>query len=204
MNKGRQLFLSKLKKYEKSMSRMRDYLKDEYVAADGKAEVDVCLFSGQPLYNPFSMGRQRELSSELYDWIDTKIYPVPNGYQVRLRLHVQEMEDAEKAQIEDILHEHYAVELRDKRLDLRINFWKIWGLIVVGVCLLGLYFALEVMQKQQLFMEFLSIAGTFALWEAVDLYLLERRTLQLDWFSAGQAVMSEIVFVEDEACCPKS
>lgn len=43
-------------------------------------------------------------------------------------------------------------------------------------------------------MEFLSIAGTFALWEAVDFYLLERKDLKTQKYNTGQLAMIEVQF----------
>ncbi|UPA29089.1 hypothetical protein L0P85_10765 [Terrisporobacter glycolicus] len=83
--------------------------------------------------------------------------------------------------------------LQEKRINLRINTIKIISLTVIGMLLLSLYFILEIKSNNPVFMEFLSIAGTFSLWEAVDFYLLERRGLKIERLNAGQVALSQII-----------
>ncbi|MEW9079893.1 hypothetical protein [Terrisporobacter glycolicus] len=56
-----------------------------------------------------------------------------------------------------------------------------------------MYFILEIKSSNPIFMEFLSIAGTFSLWEAVDFYLLERRRLKIERLNSGQIALSQII-----------
>ena len=84
---------------------------------------------------------------------------------------------------------------RDKEEDLRVNFFKTISLAIFGVLLLAIYFALELTLSNPVFMELLSIAGWVAAWEAVDCWLLQRKEIQLEYMYAGQAALSEVVFL---------
>lgn len=170
---------------------------DEYIAREYADAVciDVNLYAGFDLFEGLSMGRQRELNRDLYDFIDAKLYPIPLKYPVTLRFHGGGLTDEEREWVRSALQEHYALILLDKALDLKINLAKLLSLSLLGVFLLGAWFASQLSSIQPLFTEILSIAGTFSLWEAVDLWLLERASLKRERRNAGQAVNSQVVFV---------
>lgn len=187
-------FLKKVHQLDASLPSPSEAVAAEYLCPDGKAQIDVALYDGIELFDPLSIGRQRDLSSELYDYIDRKLYAIPTFYEIRICFHGKLPVGASEAEIRSILTEHYAFLFRDKEADLRINSLKMLGLALCGIVFLALYFALELSNLKPLFMEFLSIMGTFALWEAVDCWLLERKALKVERLYAGQAVLSEVRF----------
>lgn len=169
---------------------------DEYIAREygDVVCVDINLYPDFNLFEGLSMGRQQELNRDLYDFIDAKLYPIPLRYPVTLRFHGS-LTDEEQASVRSALREHYALILLDKGLDLKVNLAKLLSLSLLGLFLLGAWFAAQLESVQPLFTEILSIAGTFSLWEAVDLWLLERSSLKREQKNAGQAVNSRVVFV---------
>ena len=191
----RQDFLKKIHQLDANLPSSSDAVTAEYLCPDGKAQIDVALREGIELFDPLSIGRQRDLSVEIYDYIDRKLYAIPTLYEIRVCFHGELPKDAPEEEIRAMFTEHYAFMFRDKEADLRINSLKMIGLTLCGIVFLALYFALELSDLKPLFMEFLSIMGTFALWEAVDCWLLERKALKMERLYAGQAVLSEVVFV---------
>lgn len=180
------------KYYATPIRSLDEYITHEYGDA---VRIDISLYPGFDLFDPLSMGRQRELNRELYDYIDAKLYPIPLKYPVTLRFHGGSLTGEEQERVRTALREHYTLILLDKGLDLKINLAKLLSLSLLGVFLLGAWFAAQLGSVQPLFAEILSIAGTFSLWEAVDLWLLERGTLKRERRNAGQAAGSNVVFV---------
>lgn len=82
--------------------------------------------------------------------------------------------------------------------NLRTNRIKTVLMTVLGVIFLTIYFAMELTSSNPVFMEFLSIAGWVAAWEAVDSWLLQRKEIQREYLRAGQAVLSEVVFEKEK------
>lgn len=196
MGKG-QTFLKKVHHLDASLPSSSEAIAAEYLCPDGKAQIDVSLYEGMELLDPLSVGRQRDLRADIYDYIDRKLYAIPTLYDIRICFHGKLPEDVSETEIAAILTEHYAFIFRDKEADLRINSLKMLGLALCGIAFLTLYFALELSNLKPIFMEFLSIMGTFALWEAVDCWLLERKALKAERLYAGQAVLSEISFTHE-------
>lgn len=193
MRKGQQ-FLRKVRQLNTSLPSSSAVVASEYLSPDGKAQIDVALYGDIELFDPLSIGKQRELNAGIYDYIDRKLYTIPTLYEIRVCFHGKLPEGTSKEEIKNILTEHYAFIFRDKEADLRINSLKMLGLTACGIAFLALYFALELSNLKPLFVEFLSIMGTFALWEAVDCWLLERKSLKIERLYAGQAVLSEVGF----------
>lgn len=174
---------------------------NEYLCADGKAQIDINLYDGAELFNPFTFGKQRDLSNDIYELIDTKLYTIPLKYPIRLCFHGNIPDPKTQQIVRDTIKKHYMYAFSDKKEDLRINLLKTVGMAVFGIILLTIYFALEITTSKPVFMEFLSIAGWVAAWEAVDSWVLQRKVLRMDYLNAGQAVLSEVAFTDKDASC---
>lgn len=170
----------------------------EYLCADGMAQIDVNLYEGVNLFNPLSFGKQRDLNSDIYELIDAKLYTIPLKYPIRICFHGSVPDPQIQIEIRKAIQEHYMFLFRDKKEDLRINLLKTIGMTIFGVILLAIYFTLELTSPNPVFMEFLSIAGWVAAWEAVDSWLLQRKALRIEYMNAGQAALSEVSFAEQD------
>lgn len=186
-------FIRDLKNFEKNIVPLETYIKDEYMEGD-KAVIYVNCLNEEDIFESYSYQSQKSLNPAIYDFIDSKVYLIPAAYPVEIRFVNKAFSKHEVEEIREIIKEHYSLILRDKLIDLRINMIKITALLIIGIVLLGIYFSLQLADMGSLFMEFLSIAGTFALWEAVDFYILERKQVENERFNAGQMALASIQF----------
>lgn len=189
--------LSGIQKFDSMMPTREEKTAEEYLCSDGKAQIDINLYDGADLFNPFSYGKQCDLNNDIYDLIDAKLYTIPLKYPIRLCFHGHIPDLLTQDEVREIIQEHYMYIFRDKKEDLRINLFKTVGMTIFGVVLLAIYFALELTSSNPVFMEFLSIAGWVATWEAVDGWLLQRKAIRIEYWNAGQAVLSEVAFSDD-------
>ena len=175
---------------------LRSYLAEEYIDAEGFGVIDVCLYEGLELYEPLSWGRQRELNPEIYNFIEQKSNLLPAQVPLRICFHGHiALEDQE--QIRRLMAEHYSIDLQDRMWDLRSNLRKLTGMMAVGVVFLSLYFFFALRKDDGLFLELLSVIGSFALWEAADCFLLERRAINREMMDVAQHMTQEVVFLDD-------
>ncbi|MDO4349516.1 MAG: hypothetical protein Q4C35_02670 [Eubacteriales bacterium] len=189
--------LEELKRLDQMIPSAAEMTAHEYLCPDGRAQIDVNLFDGAELFNPLTYQKQRDLNSAIYELIDEKLYTIPLKYPVRICFHGHLPDEGTQQEVCGIIQEHYMYALRDKKEDLRLNRLKTICLALFGVVLLTLYFALELLASNPVFMELLSIAGWVAAWEAVDSWFLERKSIKLEYLSAGQAVLAEVSFSDD-------
>jgi len=145
--------------------------------------------------DPYSCGRQTDLAPALYEYLDSRIYYIPVSETLNIRISGRPFTAEEQEHIRSCIQEHYRKIFRDKQQDLDINLATIFGLLLTGVLVLAL--VLSGMVKEALANETLSIIGSFAMWEAVDMYLLERRYRRAELFNACQSAMAEVTFEEN-------
>lgn len=194
MTKARRNQLKKVAQSHASLQTLHQYIEQEFMDADGYGVIDICLYEGLELYDPLSMGRQRELNPEIYDFIERKANLIPAQVPLKIRFHGG-IAEADQEQIRRLLSEHYAVAMHDKAWDLRSNFRKLVGMAIVGVIFLSLYFFYALRREDGLFLELLSVIGSFAMWEAADCFLLERRAIDAEIMNIAQHLTQEVEFV---------
>lgn len=58
----------------KEIAATQEHLGQEYLCEDGKAQIDIFLSDKSELFNPLTVGQQRDLSPSVYQLIDEKMY----------------------------------------------------------------------------------------------------------------------------------
>lgn len=191
--------LLEIKKLDRVTPTADEKTASEYLCSDGMAQIDINLYDGVELFNPLSYGKQRDLHRDIYELIDAKLYTIPVKYPIRICFHGSVSDPQVQDEVRKGIQEHYMFLFRDKKEDLRINLLKTICMAIFGVILLTIYFTLELTSSNPVFMEFLSIAGWVAAWEAIDSWLLQRKAIRIEYWNVGQAVLSEVTFSD---CLP--
>ncbi|MCH4207525.1 MAG: hypothetical protein LKF79_03745 [Solobacterium sp.] len=180
--------------YSKQIPSVREYVDSEYTR-DKEGRLNIEVQCPEHPYDPLSCGKQLDLDPSIYAYLDQKIYYLPVIEQLNLCFHGTAYSAEEQAQIKSCVQEHYMLVFKDKQQDLRINFIMILGLCFLGVTFLTLSFTRAL--DHALVNETLSIIGSFSMWEAVDLYVLERRHLRAELNNACQSAMANVLFEQD-------
>lgn len=176
---------------------MQGYIKDEYLDSEGKAKINIKLYEGLDVFDPLSMGKQTDLNPEIIDYIDRKVEIIDANIPVALCFHDSGMIDTDKKKTEECLKEFYSIRMYGIRNDLRTNRKKYVLLALFGVVMLSIYFALDYALGDGLRTEIISIIGSFSLWEAADLFILERRELLSQMRSNLRLLEADVLFIED-------
>lgn len=190
--------VGRIRKYENEMPSMETYLEKEYLDKDNNAVIRIFAYDGIEWFDKLSIGNQATLNQDIYDFIDRKAYYIPIRYPIIIQFENVELNEEEQNQIIRLIKEYYASILFDKRIDLHFNFITILSLFILGIILLIIYFTMNTAEVGAVFSEVLSIAASFALWEAVDFFLLERKNISKERWNAGQLTISEIRFITKE------
>ncbi|WP_066714586.1 hypothetical protein [Clostridium sp. Marseille-P299] len=192
----RRKMVGRIRRYENDMPSMETYLEKEYLDKDNNAIIRIYAYEGMEWFDKLSTGNQATLNQDIYDFIDRKAYYIPIRYPIIIQFENVELNEEEQHQIIRLIKEYYA--LNDKRIDLHFNFITILSLFTLGIILLIIYFTMNTAEVGAIFSEVLSIAASFALWEAVDFFLLERKSISKERWNAGQLTISEIRFIAKE------
>jgi hypothetical protein len=163
---------------------LESFLKDGTLEINVNTQTDV--------YNPMSMAGQRDLSADIYAWIDGCLDQLPIRYPARIVMHNVDKEDQPNVKI--LLRQHYLLQVQNCRKQLRNNTMKTIGMTIFGIILLIIYFLMEKYMENPLYTELFSIVGGFAIWEAAEFWFLDRRDIKRSMFDMSQAAMAEITF----------
>ncbi len=185
---------SKFRKYNNAAFDKEKYIKEFILSKDGYAVVNIRLDSIDSAFSAFSVKGSEVLEQSLADYIDKEIYNIPLENPIVLNFEVPCAESCQKEKLKQVISNHYGLMLEDKNQDLMINLMTIFGLLFVGVLLLAFSYLLSSNNIGQLFTDIINIAGTFSLWEMVDLYLLDRNQKRIDKLNAAQTYAAEIAF----------
>lgn len=192
--KGQKALLAKIRQFEDALPPFRDYLTEEYLNENNEAVIHIDGRGLNGAFEPLSIGVQRELKGELFDFVERKADPIPVEIPLVLQFEGMNAGEEEQESIRQMLKEHYMLILVDKKVDLYYNTIQSILYFLLGLAVLvGAYFLAPVVSSV-FFTILLSIIATFSLWEAVDSSLLKRRAIVVDRLNAGQLAMADIRF----------
>lgn len=161
---------------------------------DGNAVVDVQLGEGVERYNPLCPDGQKDLSGDIYDYIEAQTNVIPANIPLKIKFHGSFEED-EKEQIKKMMRQHYVMKSFDLSWDAVSNFRKTLLLAIFGAAVIAVYLYLAITGNNVFMTEILSIVGSFSLWEAADGFLLERPHIRREMKNNDQSLNEQIEFV---------
>lgn len=163
---------------------------------DGRAVIDVDL-SDSPLYTPLSYGKQKQLSADIFEHIEQCANLLPYLVPLKVVFHNGLSRAEEQDDIRHQYRHHYSLVMQDGLWDQRQNTQRMIYMILIGVAFLTLYLFLALNREDDLFLELLSVIGSFSLWEAANCFLVERRNIRGKLMDTAQFMDAMIEFTDD-------
>lgn len=159
--------------------------------SDGKANIHV--YVDEP-YHPLS--GKTQLDDSLFAYMESQANLLPSLVPIRVILHgVPEME---QETVSKLMREHYQTVMQDQLWDKHSSQRRMLYLTLIGTAFLGVYLLLALNREDSLFLEILSVIGSFSLWEAANCFLLERREIRRSLQETAQFITAEIAFASAE------
>lgn len=174
----------------------KDYLKKKYINGEW-AIIPITLKSKEEFYNKYD-ATCCTISTDLCKYIDSCVYNIPLKYKIKLQIDCPDLTEKDKRTMIDAVRTHYGLIIYDKEIDLKENAYKTSELMVLGLIVLAAVYIFPLISYMQ---EVLMIAGWFAIWEAVDNYVYDRKKLKTDKENNIQMIecLLEFVCKEKEA-----
>jgi hypothetical protein len=189
--KDRKFWFKNLKTYERGVEKIFQYQEyDEY----GRIVISV---KPDELYEKRNGNPHAELNRELFAYISERAFLIPLRYSLVIRF-VGSYSDGEKETIRTLFKHHYDEQLMEKADEMKINASKAAMLAVVGFVLLLVSCGIARLTSNSLVTQVLSIASTFALWECVDTFFMERRDIRAEMMNIIQLAFSDVQFADSE------
>ena len=174
----------------RSIREVTDYVHREFMEDDKL----VIHLNVDELYDPLCTDRFRQLNGDIFEYVERCAKPMP--VFVPLKVVMFGVDEEDRKTVPELFKLHYRIELQDDIWNQRLNLTKmiVMGAIGVAAIMAFLYFALR--QDDNLFLELLSVVGSFSLWEVANCFMLERRAINRTLYKTAQFLTAEIVFDE--------
>ena len=161
----------------------------------GKAVIPVKLDKIEDLYMKHDY-KQMELSDKVCDYIEEIAYMVPINTDIILEIHCPEINEELQNKMKKNIKNNYGMEIDDNEYDLSINNkraakFAIAGLILLIINVLTEHFGI-------IFSNFLSVVWWVAIWDMVEILVLDNQEIKWKRLNNQQLYDSTIKFVFDE------
>ncbi|MCI6674981.1 MAG: hypothetical protein SPL79_00015 [Sphaerochaetaceae bacterium] len=179
-----------LKNYEKTVPSLRNSVDFDPV---GHAKVEIRL--PEDPYEPMTAFPRGQLKQEVFDYLDRRNAAIPSLYQINLTIHGHYTNEEQK-RLTMLIKRHYDLQLLMKQDVYNFLAFKSLALFLLGVCVILLMKIIPLFDGS-LLQQVVSTVGSFALWEAADTLILERREVRHEMLDIAQYSLCHINFVED-------
>ena len=170
-----------------------NYVEKNYMKR-GKAIIPVKLDKISDLYMKHDL-KQMELSDSVCDYIEEIAYMVPINTDIILEIHCPEIDEELQTKIKKNIKNNYGMEIDDNEYDLSINNRRALFFAIAGVIFFIVYLLIEDLGR--IFADFISVVWWVAIWDMIEILVLENREIKWKRLNNQQLYDSDIRFVFD-------
>ena len=172
----------------------KNYVEKNYMQ-NGKAVIPIKLEKISDLYMKHDY-KQMELSDSVCDYISEIAYMIPINTDIVLEIHCPKIDEEHQNKIKKNIKNNYGMEIDDNEYDLAINSRRALIFAIFGIVFLVVSVLLENISR--VFADFLSVVWWVAIWDMVEILLLENREIKWKRLNHQQLYDSTVKFVFDE------
>ena len=140
--------------------------------------------------------KQMELSDSVCNYIEEIAYMIPINTDIILEIHCPEIDEELQNKIKKNIKNNYGMEIDDNEYDLSTNNKRALIFAAVGIIVLILHILVE--NFGRLFAELLSVVWWVAIWDMVEILLMENQEIKWKRLNNQQLYDSTIRFVFDD------
>ena len=171
-----------------------NYVEKNYMQR-GKAVIPIELEKISDLYMKHDY-KQMELSDSVCNYIEEIAYMVPINTDIILEIHCPEIDEELQNKIKKNIKNNYGMEIDDNEYDLSTNNKRALIFAAVGIIVLMLHILVE--DFGRLFADLLSVVWWVAIWDMVEILLMENQEIKWKRLNNQQLYDSTIRFVFDD------
>lgn len=168
---------------------------DKYYMEKGKAVIPIKLNKISDLYMKHDY-KQMELSDSVCDYIAEIAYMIPINTDIILEIHCPKIDEELQTKIKKNIKNNYGMEIDDNEYDLAINNRRATLFALFGILFLFISILLE--EISRVFADFLSVVWWVAIWDMVEIFILENREIKWRRLNNQQLYDSTVTFVFDD------
>lgn len=171
-----------------------NYVEKNYIK-NGKAVIPIKIENITDLYMKHDY-KQMELSDSLCNYIEEIAYMIPINTDIVLEIHCPEIDETLQDKIKKNIKNNYGMEIDDNEYDLSVNNKRALAFTFVGIFFLIINILIEDLGR--IFADFICVVWWVALWNMIEILLLENREIKWKRLNNQQLYDSTIKFVFDD------
>jgi len=171
-----------------------NYVEKNYMNK-GKAVIPIKLEKISDLYMKHDY-KQMELSDSVCDYIEEIAYMIPINTDIILEIHCPKIDEQLQDKIKKNIKNNYGMEIDDDEYDLSVNNKRALYFAVGGTILFIISILIENLGR--IFVDFLSVVWWVAIWDMIEILILENQEIKWKRLNHQQLYDSSIEFVFDE------
>ena len=171
-----------------------NYVEKNYMKK-GKAVIPVKLEKISDLYMKHDY-KEMELSDSVCAYIEEIAYMIPINTDIILEIHCPEIDEEQQTKAKKCIKNNYGMEIDDNEYDLSVNNKRAWWFTIVGLVLLIINILTEDLGR--VFSDFLSVVWWVAIWDMVEILVLDNQDIKFKRLNNQQLYDSTIKFVFNE------
>lgn len=180
-----------------------EYLVDKYVEGE-YAIIPIKLEDKEDFFNKHDP-TQTTLAPEVSEYIDKCSYNIPVRFKIKLEIFCEDIDDETEEKMCNAVRNHYGLIVFDKNIDLRANTYKTLWLLLLGIVFLtfvimvgtGKETVKMIENGESILKEVLLVTGWFFVWEAVENFVSNRKTLRTEKKNNIQMLNAELIFTKE-------
>ena len=177
---------------------MDKYIENEFLKETGDANIYIKLNSKEELFDSRTVDNQKDLNNSIYEFIDSKSSILSSDIQINFYVLGLSLSNEERAEVKNLLKEHYAIEFYKKQKEHKRVELKVFRLLLIGVIFTILYALTLKYSNYDLFNEILLFIASFSIWEAFDFILYDLIDIKREREFITQKLLIDIYFSKDE------
>ena len=193
MNDFKTKMNEKIKQYSNKQY-LDGYIKKEYIADDGDADIFLKIDNKDSLFDPRTIGDQIDIVDDIYTFIENKTSMLNSDIQIKLHVVGLNLDSHEQGIFKHVLKEHYAIELYKVQKQYIKYKNKIFYLIMVGLISLISYALLYLFTDYDFFIEVFGFLFSFALWEGFDSIIYSFSDVKNEREAVTQNLLIDVIF----------
>lgn len=186
---------------KKLNQRIKELKKDVELAeeveetSDGRAIVDITVDDLDDFYSPYSPKSFKLLNPQMVEYIDEYSKTIPASQELILRISATNKTDEAKNRIKKTIRRTFVEKIANINTELRRNLLSAIIFMAVGILFLAGVIIANTLDLGATVYEILDIIAWVFVWEAVDIFFMERHKKRVEKLRYAKLAVAEIEFV---------
>lgn len=160
----------------------------------GKEFIRMTVKEDDGFLSPYAIGGEEMLSAEAGEFLDRAVMRLPLKDELHVDIVGDTISESEQNEYTTAIRNTYRTRVIDIDRKLRRNAVAALLMTLTAIVIMALYVALELWNAGYVILEIVDIVAWVFMWEAADLFFLERNVLKLEQLRSCRLYSAEITF----------